>query len=294
MGTLMHWEDVFNGPVPEVALGDWRTMQETGYAQSKAVSERLLEHAACASNVDCIICRIGQVAGPISRRGMWNPKEWFPSLIHSSAFSKMLPGDLGPVQAVDWIPIDILAKRLVELALQSPHPRGKPRTNAVPIHETLSGHVKEAAQVTVQTSVYHGSRKSLDVEGAKEPPSHAEIYELVNPKRTDYLRLLPAVRSRLSPSVRIAPLEEWTEALASLANGNEADIKRNPAVKLVAFFQHLVEMKTKGHAMVTLDAQNACRVSQTLTRLGPVEAEWMRGWMLEWGSPGQPGQTDAN
>lgn len=55
----------------------------SGYGESKLVAEKLLLEAAVRGGVDIVICRVGQIAGPVGqehRGGLWNRKEWFPSV----------------------------------------------------------------------------------------------------------------------------------------------------------------------------------------------------------------------
>ncbi|KAI2470038.1 hypothetical protein F4781DRAFT_421566 [Annulohypoxylon bovei var. microspora] len=108
------------GTVAEQIFEGWNTPGETGYGKSKFVSERLLDAAAKDSEVPTIVCRVGQVAGPTSTSGMWLKREWLPSLIASSKYLGKLPSSIGRMETVDWIPVDILGKSIVELAINSP------------------------------------------------------------------------------------------------------------------------------------------------------------------------------
>ena len=51
-----------------------------GYAESKYVAERLLEIAGEKGGVSAAICRVGQLAGPVKKGGMWSKQEWLPSV----------------------------------------------------------------------------------------------------------------------------------------------------------------------------------------------------------------------
>lgn len=71
-----------SGPIPESKLEDGSGAR-TGYGKSKLVAEELLWQASYKSNVDVVICRIGQIAGPVKPEhngGEWNRKEWLPSV----------------------------------------------------------------------------------------------------------------------------------------------------------------------------------------------------------------------
>jgi nucleoside-diphosphate-sugar epimerase len=107
-------------PVPEHVLDDLRAPAPMGYAQGKYLAERILDHAARARpGLDIKVARVGQVAGPAVGEGAWNRWEWLPSLVMSSFYLEAIPTSLGNSQAVDWLPIDVLAPVLIELALGS-------------------------------------------------------------------------------------------------------------------------------------------------------------------------------
>lgn len=102
--------------VPEAPSSTWESAQDMGYAQSKLISEQLLTAAARTSGIRAVVCRVGQIAGPAEgEKGVWSLNEWFPSLVVSSLSMGMLPGELGTMNSVDWIPVDVVARILVEL-----------------------------------------------------------------------------------------------------------------------------------------------------------------------------------
>ena len=118
ISSVMNWPSRHKGQVPEEVIHDSTVPSTIGYAESKHVSERLLDLAATVSNVSVSICRVGQIAGPVrSSKGMWNKQEWLPSLILSSHHLEIIPDSLGSQQDIDWIPIDVLSSIITELAL---------------------------------------------------------------------------------------------------------------------------------------------------------------------------------
>ncbi|KAI9820172.1 MAG: putative NRPS-like protein biosynthetic cluster [Pycnora praestabilis] len=121
ISTLMNWHANHTGKVPEAFDHDFGVPQPMGYAQSKYVSERLLENAGKVSKIPVSVCRVGQIGGPImSDKGMWNKQEWLPTIIASSKYLGMLPDSLVSMGTVDWVPVDVLGKIIVEL-LQPPN-----------------------------------------------------------------------------------------------------------------------------------------------------------------------------
>ena len=81
IGEVGNWPKHYpDQNVPEALVEDARVVQETGYAESKYVSERLLVHAAEKGGVSASVCRVGQIAGPVEKGGVWNKQEWLPSV----------------------------------------------------------------------------------------------------------------------------------------------------------------------------------------------------------------------
>ena len=68
-----------------------------GYGESKYVSELLLEAGAEKAGVAAIICRVGQLAGPVVKGGIWNKQEWLPSVrlhyLFRQCISRASPGE---------------------------------------------------------------------------------------------------------------------------------------------------------------------------------------------------------
>ncbi|KAI0478019.1 hypothetical protein F4859DRAFT_520911 [Xylaria cf. heliscus] len=224
------------GAVAEQIYTDWATPMSSGYGQSKFLSERLLDVAAREANIPCAICRVGQVAGPISTAGEWPKKEWLPSLIASSKYLGKVPDSLGPrLDAIDWVPVDKLGKAIVELAILPARSRA--------------------------------------------PNTGASVYHAINPHHTTWRELLPTVYRRLNQEreVEVVSLGTWIDALRDSASKTE-DIARNPAIKLVDFFESLVDT-----GATFLSTEHTIHMSPTLLSVGPVKNDWMENWMNQWG-----------
>ncbi len=106
--------------IPEDVIRDFNAPFQMGYAKSKLVSELLCDAATRNLGVPTSFARVGQIAGPINgaKPGLWNTAEWLPSLIMTSMSLGALPHDLGrELNKIDWMPVDLLAKALVELSL---------------------------------------------------------------------------------------------------------------------------------------------------------------------------------
>ncbi|TGO16275.1 hypothetical protein BTUL_0030g00620 [Botrytis tulipae] len=200
--------------VLEIPYEDWLLPQGLGYGQSKFVAERLITTACKVSNIPASIYRVGQIAGPKSSEGKWNEQKWFPLIVKSSTYLKALPSSLGPLEAVDWIPVDLLGKVVYELVTSSDH-------------DTLESD---------STSEF-----------SSESP---KIFHLVNPKRTTYSdAVLPRLQSILDLPTK--PFEEWVQRLHdSAANTQDVKIHDDPTVKILGFYEGLVEKKKEGRSQV--------------------------------------------
>ncbi|KAK4150534.1 male sterility protein-domain-containing protein [Chaetomidium leptoderma] len=103
------------GHIPEEIFRDFSGVNG-GYPQSKYIAERMVEAYARSTGCPTAVLRVGQVAGPVRSGGIWPHREWFPTLLRASSHIKALPSTLGPHDAVDWIPVDILSRIIVEIA----------------------------------------------------------------------------------------------------------------------------------------------------------------------------------
>ncbi|KAM3414455.1 hypothetical protein BST61_g9620 [Cercospora zeina] len=121
--------------VPEELVEDWSAGGVMGYGQSKLIAERLLDAAAKRSMVPSAICRVGQVAGPTIAKGMWQTQEAVPSVIISSQFLGCLPESLGLLGAVDWVPVDLMARSMKELCLNTSYSQ-----DGSPVYHTVNPH----------------------------------------------------------------------------------------------------------------------------------------------------------
>lgn len=187
--------------VPEQVFDDWRTPQAIGYCQSKYVAERVLDIAARVSNVPAVICRVGQIAGPTTAAGVWPKQEWLPSLIASSRYLGKLPSSLGRMETVDWIPVDILGRIIVELAIGQ--------------HEAVEERAPGAGAL-----VYHTTNPKLT--------SWANLVKIVSNGLIDG-----------GSKVEMVPLYVWLEELRRSASEGKPNIVMNPAVKILDYYEGL-------------------------------------------------------
>ncbi|KAI1118275.1 hypothetical protein F5Y14DRAFT_258240 [Nemania sp. NC0429] len=90
------------------------SIAQQGYGQSKFVCEKLMEGYVSSGGGKGAILRVGQVAGPLEGPGVWNAREWAPSMLLSSKYLGVAPASLGRAK-VAWIPVDVLGQIVSEL-----------------------------------------------------------------------------------------------------------------------------------------------------------------------------------
>ncbi|KAJ7153225.1 hypothetical protein C8R46DRAFT_1357140 [Mycena filopes] len=110
---------------PEARVAEAKTAAGQGYAESKWVTEQMLEVVADIAGLDAVIIRPGQLSGGTG--GAWKTSEWFPTLLLSSQVLGCLPEIPGHIS---WVSIHDAAQSLVQmrtskrryLHLTHPHP----------------------------------------------------------------------------------------------------------------------------------------------------------------------------
>ena len=240
--------------VPESMFDSWNTSLSSGYAKSKLIAERLLALAA-QSGVRSVIYRIGQIAGPTTEQGEWNKHEWIPSVIASSKYLGKIPSSLGPMDRIDWIPVNIVSQILLELLRTT-----EAETNW-PMGRTIeSKKVGESNRNDEQTS--------------------PTVYHVTNPHTIEWSDLLPCIHVHF-PGLAVVPLSEWVKSLRESTNHLQ-DLSQNPAAKLLSFFENLEKKASEGVAPVSLGMANAMGRSRTLATMEPVNTDWMKTWIQQW------------
>ncbi|KAJ6103833.1 NRPS-like enzyme [Penicillium sp. IBT 16267x] len=246
--TFGHHTDT--GLTPE-SIVTTTTPAPNGYANSKYVAEHLLAHAVQQSSGNpasthigqVAVARVGQVAGPIRSRGLWNKTEWFPSLVLSSLHLEALPDTIGlALDRIDWVPVDLLADILVDLALLE-------RSSASNFYHPVNLHPQSWKDIrsVVADTLGKASGKILDT----------------IPEREWLLRVRRDVE------------------LASQAGEKELQLQlsKNPAAKLLEFFETAMAQTTLENV---LDAQGTAQVSEKLREVDAVKPEWIQEWVQEW------------
>ncbi|RFU75191.1 nrps-like enzyme [Trichoderma arundinaceum] len=113
IGTVGNW--TLPEPIPEHRLDDM-TLPIMGYGQSKFAASSILDEAVEKSGIAAAVIRVGQIAGARTTEGIWNPQEFIPSLIASSVQLGILPSSLGPMDIIEWTPVEDIAGLVLDVA----------------------------------------------------------------------------------------------------------------------------------------------------------------------------------
>ncbi|KAI0397506.1 acetyl-CoA synthetase-like protein [Xylariaceae sp. FL0594] len=245
VGSITKWAD--DRPIPEQPIHDLSIAGTQGYSLSKLMAEMVLEQAVKVSGVDASICRVGQIAGPVTtgEKGEWNRQEWFPTIVESSKYLKMLPANLGTLDRIEWVPVDLLADIVVELA-------------------GVGAPAKKSAQ----------SDDLADDE--------LKVYHAVNPKLGYWQVIQPSIMKVMPEGTRSVPWEEWVRALKQAGQSGGATAKELPGLKLADFYEGLIAPKDVKITPFNLETVVTARKSETMRRLPPVSSEWVEMWLKQW------------
>jgi thioester reductase-like protein len=118
IGTVRRW-DPSRGLVPEERIEDWN-LPDNSYGRSKMAGSLILEDAAAVGDFPAASIRVGQITGPEIGTGVWNRHEWLPSIIASSLYMGTLPRDLGSNNRVDWVPVEHVARLVLDIVGAAP------------------------------------------------------------------------------------------------------------------------------------------------------------------------------
>ncbi|KAF9892148.1 hypothetical protein FE257_002554 [Aspergillus nanangensis] len=240
-----------DGLTPEINMDSTTTPGPNGYANSKYIAEGLVAHAARQNDVRASVARVGQIAGAVRAPGLWNRAEWFPSLVLSALHLGCVPETLGvALDRINWVPVDLLAEVLVELALEE----------------------KEGEE-----DKGRGSR------------GEAQVFHPVNLRPLRWEEVRPVVVAALAgvkgEEVQVVEWRAWVRRVRrDVEGGGEEEelqevLRRNPAAKLLDFFEGVMAQESGDNV---LDTQRTGQRSEKLREVDAVKEEWMRKWVGEW------------
>ncbi|KAJ6183713.1 hypothetical protein N7519_005014 [Penicillium mononematosum] len=106
--------------------------QGMGYAQSKLVTENIVNRAARTTGMTARVLRAGQIVADTAH-GIWNATEAIPMILQTAETIKALP-QLDDV--LSWTPVDVMASSIIELSLAPVADEVMNVTNPTLIHWT--------------------------------------------------------------------------------------------------------------------------------------------------------------
>ena len=224
-----------------------------GYAESKYVSEHLLDCAVQKLSIKASFARVGQIAGAVNHRGLWNKAEWFPSLVISSLHVGAIPDSLGPAfERLEWVPIDLLADVLIELAFQD---KGISQSSVGVFHPLNPFPVTwDAIRPVVIDELLRLTGKSLEI---------VSMDHWLRKVRKD--------------------METITGSQNHLEDGElEALISQNPAAKLLGFYEEMLWSNGEKEMSNRLETIKTLGSSSKLRAVEGVKAVWIHKRIREW------------
>lgn len=184
-------------PIPSLAHSS-----PTGYAQSKLISEKIIEKAVAEYGARATILRIGQII-PGGGRGPpnWNQNEVIPLLVRSANNIGAMPSSIGTRfgDTCSWVEVDKLAEIIIEIAGLSSQDEGQ---------------------------VYDNGKNESHGEGSQL------VYNIVHPRPFSWF-------NDFLPSLKLAGLQynvvsyrEWVEKLSR----RKTDLESNSSRELLEFW----------------------------------------------------------
>ncbi|TGO13434.1 hypothetical protein BPAE_0739g00020 [Botrytis paeoniae] len=104
-----------DGHVPEAVPASLNNAQSMGYAQSKLVTEHIVQKAAQKTGILARTLRVGQIIGD-TQNGIWNSTEAIPLMLQAGL-------TIGAIPALDesilWLPVDKVSKITLEISMSN-------------------------------------------------------------------------------------------------------------------------------------------------------------------------------
>ncbi|KAL9578897.1 MAG: hypothetical protein Q9212_005424, partial [Teloschistes hypoglaucus] len=176
-----------------------------GYSRSKWVAENICArfhthihtcpHQQSTPKIDIAILRIGQLTGD-TESGIWNMSEAYPLMLSTAPLLRALP-DL-PNTPLDWLPVDIAAKAIIEIA-------------KIPV--TPPNPFPQTQNTTTPSS-----------SGPPTTPASCPVLHILNPSTEPTWRDLLQTIKQQAPdlNIRTLPPAEWLEALRETTTDMQA------------------------------------------------------------------------
>lgn len=108
--------------------------------------------------------------------------------------------------------------------------------------------------------------------------SSLSVFHLVNPSTTPWKSLLEPINAVYN--LEVVEMEQWVEELKKFTAPTPEDLSNKPALKLLGFYQSLVE--GEGALSVPLEKQYTKAASPTMRSLSPITPKMMENWLRQW------------
>ncbi|KAH6622020.1 hypothetical protein C7974DRAFT_473418 [Boeremia exigua] len=229
IASVGNWGSVVQdeSAVPEAvsSLFDNTLTLPQGYGESKHVAAQILATASHRLGIRTAIIRAGQLAGPSVEAGgaAWNRHEWLPTLVHTSKILQKLPRTLGNQNHVDWVPMDVAAGAVIDIAATTS------TSDAAQVYHLTNPRTTCWTQLYPVIQDFYKAA-SLDVELVEYDDWIAELKKIPqtkeNAERVPGLKLLDFYESLSSRTwTGLPPLETKNSEAASksLRDGKEVD-----------------------------------------------------------------------
>lgn len=243
IASVGNWRAVNPGKssAPEKLSEDHRLPLPQGYAESKHVASLILAKAAAQCGVPSTVVRCGQLAGPRDRGPEWNKHEWLPSIILTSQAMGVLPEQLGNQDTVDWVPIDLAAKSIVEIAESRTAQIGHRSSPQIAVNHVVN------PSTTSWTSLVPSIKGALD-------------------------QITGAIH-------RVVPFKSWLEEL-SVTPKTAKEAEKKPSIKLLDFYQGLT-VEAGGLPLLDTDetAKLSGTIRSMEAIDGHLVTGWIRQWL---------------
>lgn len=276
----------------EIVVANEEADPATGYAESKYVAEHLLLHAAqrLARPVRITIARLNQVAGfaKLPTQHKWpteNEHAFFPRLVLGARRLRSLPNSLCPrYNHIDWVPVDLLARMLVEIALSNwehsmgPSPTTKRDARSGP-GERSSVPDEDAERRKVPTVIHLVNPRPIKWAHAHTVVAN-ELRNWCGPVKSETLR---EFCMKLAQDARVTPM--WS---SKVVHGDQkvdvetrAYIKVNPAIKSWRLWKQMGEADALRTRPWEIGIHRGRWLCEEFQRLEAVQDEWLKRWVRE-------------
>ncbi|KAI9808850.1 MAG: putative NRPS-like protein biosynthetic cluster [Pycnora praestabilis] len=110
------------------------------------------------------------------------------------------------------------------------------------------------------------------------------IFNLVNPKASEWSDLVPAIQEYCGPATTKAiPFLDWINELKRLDPHNKEELAAKPSMKIIQFYEDMEKgVSASQKIKTTFKTDNGVSNSRTMAKLAPVDKAAMQLWLKQW------------